>query len=60
MDAEAEVKILVDEGEEAKYGDFNVGELCIRRVLPARTKHPTSIKYKDVPEEKWTYDLLLQ
>lgn len=60
MDPNAQVKILVHDGEERKYEDFNVGELYVRRVLPARKKHPTSIKYKDVPEEKWTYDLLLQ
>lgn len=60
MDPDAEVRVLVDNDQEREYEDFNVGELYIRRVLPARKKHPTSIKYKDVPEEEWTYDLLLQ
>ena len=60
MDPGVEVKILVgDEEEERKFDDFNVGDLYIRRVLPARKKHPTSIKYRDIPEEEWTYDLLL-
>ncbi|KAK8050789.1 hypothetical protein PG994_012519 [Apiospora phragmitis] len=26
---------------------------------PARTKHPTSIKYRDVPQEQWSYSMLL-
>jgi isopenicillin N synthase-like dioxygenase len=60
MDPGAEVKILVKEKEKKKYEDFNVGDLYIRRVLPARKKHPTSIRYRDVPEEEWKYDLLLQ
>lgn len=59
MDSDVEVKILVGENEERKFDDFNVGDLYIRRVLPARKKHPTSIKYKDVPEDQWAYDLLL-
>ncbi|KAK7923514.1 hypothetical protein PG985_007585 [Apiospora marii] len=42
-----------------KYDTINVGDLYIRRVLPARTKHPTSIKYRDVPQEEWSYDMLL-
>lgn len=41
------------------YDNINVGDLYIRRVLPARTKHPTSIKYRDVPQEEWSYDMLL-
>lgn len=49
----------VDEGEEPKYEKINVGDLYIRRVLPARRKHPTSIKYRDVPQEVWRYDMLL-
>jgi hypothetical protein len=49
----------VDEGESPQYETINVGDLYIHKVLPARSKHPTSIKYKDVPQEKWTYDLLL-
>lgn len=60
MDPDAQVKVMVMKEEEKKFEDFNVGELYIRRVLPARMKHPTSIKYSDVPEEEWTYDLLLK
>lgn len=45
------------EGE--KYEKVNVGDLYIRRVLPARRKHPTSIKYRDTPENEWTYSMLL-
>lgn len=37
---------------------INTGEMYIRRILPARKKHPTSIKYRDVPEEEWRYDFL--
>lgn len=43
-----------------KYETINVGKLYIKRVLPARKKHPTAIKYQDVPEEDWTYDMLLK
>ncbi|KAH7304298.1 2og-Fe oxygenase family protein [Stachybotrys elegans] len=42
-----------------RYDPINVGDLYIRRVLPARKKHPTSIKYKDVPQEQWQYSMLL-
>lgn len=61
MDQEADVRVLVKEveGEERKFEDFNVGDLYVRRVLPARKKHPTSIRYRDVPEGEWRYDLLL-
>ncbi|KAG8160734.1 hypothetical protein KVR01_008998 [Diaporthe batatas] len=61
-DPDVDLEVLpccVDEGEAPKYETINVGDLYIRKVLPARDKHPTSIKYKDVPEEEWTYDLLL-
>lgn len=60
MDPGAQVKVLVEGGEERKYEDFNVGDLYIRRVLPARKKHPTSIKYRGLPEEEWRYDFLLE
>jgi isopenicillin N synthase-like dioxygenase len=46
-------------GEKPRFEKINVGDLYIRRILPARRKHPTSIKYKDVPQEKWNYDMLL-
>lgn len=45
---------------EAKYEPINVGDLYIRRILPARKKHPTSIKNIDVPQEQWSYDMLLR
>ncbi len=60
MDPEAEVSVLVADKEEKLFDDFNVGNLYIKKVLPARGKHPTSIKYRDVPEEDWKYDFLLQ
>ncbi|RDW73481.1 hypothetical protein BP6252_07388 [Coleophoma cylindrospora] len=53
------LECCVEDGEKPKYDPINVGELYIRRVLPARLKHPTSIKYRDVPEEQWKYDFLL-
>lgn len=60
-DADAEIDVLDccigPEGK--KYDKINVGDLYIRRVLPARKKHPTSIKYRDVPESQWRYDMLL-
>lgn len=37
---------------------INVGDLYIRRVLPARKKHPTSIKWRNVPETEWKYEIL--
>lgn len=62
MDPDVDLEVLeccVDPGEKPRYEKINVGDLYIRRVLPARQKHPTSIKYKDVPQEKWRYDMLL-
>jgi isopenicillin N synthase-like dioxygenase len=47
------------QGGERKYEAVNVGDLYIRRILPARKKHPTSIKFRDVPEKEWKYDMLL-
>lgn len=61
-DPDVDLEVLgccVDKEEGPKYEKINVGDLYIRKVLPARSKHPTSIKYKDVPPEEWTYDLLL-
>ncbi|CAH0027516.1 unnamed protein product [Clonostachys rhizophaga] len=63
MDVDAEVDVLEccqREGEEKQYEKVKVSDLYIRRILPARAKHPTAIKYKDVPEDQWTYDMLLQ
>lgn len=37
---------------------INVGDLYIRRVLPARKKHPTSVKWRNVPETEWKYEIL--
>jgi hypothetical protein len=54
-DADAELEVLGccrdDGGDGAKkvFQKINVGDLYIRRVLPARKKHPTSIKFADVP-----------
>ncbi|KAI1341453.1 2og-Fe oxygenase family protein [Xylariaceae sp. FL0016] len=62
MDPDAEVEVLdgcKTPGETPKYEKMNVGDLYIRRVLPARKKHPTSIKYRDVPQEEWSYEMLL-
>lgn len=62
MDPDVDLDVLaccVGPDETPKYDKINVGDLYIRRVLPARQKHPTSIKYKDVPQEKWRYDMLL-
>ena len=47
------------QGNSRKYETINVGDLYIRRILPARKKHPTSIKYRDVPREEWSYNMLL-
>ncbi|KAH7393482.1 Clavaminate synthase-like protein [Cadophora sp. MPI-SDFR-AT-0126] len=60
MDPDAQVSVLVEGHEVKKFDDFNVGDLYIKKVLPARTKHPTSIKYRDVPEEQWKYEFLLE
>lgn len=42
-----------EEGEGKKFERINVGEMYVRRVLPARHKHPTAIKYRDTPEEEF-------
>ncbi|OAG05741.1 2og-Fe oxygenase family protein [Paraphaeosphaeria sporulosa] len=60
-DADAEIEPLEcckADGEQ-KYEKINVGDLYIRRILPARRKHPTSIRYLDVPQEEWSYKMLL-
>jgi hypothetical protein len=62
MDPTVELSVLeccVEEGEKPKFDTINVGDLYISRILPARSKHPTSIKYKDVDPKEWKYDLLL-
>lgn len=60
-DVDAEVSVLDGcVGEEGrKYETINVGDLYVRRILPARAKHPTAIKFKDTPESEWTYSMLL-
>jgi isopenicillin N synthase-like dioxygenase len=64
-DADAELAVLEccrdDENDDAEkvFEKINVGELYIRRVLPARKKHPTSIKFAAVPQEQWSYKMLL-
>lgn len=57
---QATLKVLpncVKAGEEIPPA-INVGDLYIRRVLPARKKHPTSIKWRNVPETEWKYEIL--
>jgi isopenicillin N synthase-like dioxygenase len=59
-DPDAVLEVLdccLTDGEE-KAEPINVGDLYIRRILPARKKHPTSIKYRNVPETEWRYDFL--
>ncbi|KAI0023052.1 2og-Fe oxygenase family protein [Xylariomycetidae sp. FL0641] len=63
MDPDADLDVLPccrDPDQPPRYDTINVGDLYIRRVLPARKKHPTSIMYRDVPEEQWRYDMLLR
>ncbi|KAK4503954.1 hypothetical protein PRZ48_004869 [Zasmidium cellare] len=60
QDSDADIEVLescLEPGQE-KPPPVNVGDLYIRRLLPARKKHPTSTKYRDVPEEDWSYDFL--
>lgn len=64
MDPDVDLDVLdccVDDDDEGgrKYDKINVGDLYIRRVLPARRKHPTSVRFRDVPQEVWRYDMLL-
>jgi hypothetical protein len=47
----------LDAGEE-RPAPVDVGGLYIRRILPARKKHPTSIRCISTPEEEWRYDFL--
>ena len=58
-DAELEVLECCRDGKGGEYERINVGDLYIRRILPARKKHPTSIRFKDVPQEEWRYEMLL-
>lgn len=45
-------------GVDPEFEPIRTGDLYIRRVLPARPKHPTSIKYSDVPASELSYDIL--
>ncbi|GAB7326453.1 hypothetical protein MBLNU13_g10458t1 [Cladosporium sp. NU13] len=59
-DPGAKLQVLescLEEGQ-GKPAPIDVGDLYIRRILPARKKHPTSIKYISTPEEEWRYDFL--
>jgi isopenicillin N synthase-like dioxygenase len=59
-DPDAVLKVLdccLEPGEELRQDECTVGELYVRRVLPARPKHPKSSKYKNVPIEELKYDL---
>jgi isopenicillin N synthase-like dioxygenase len=58
-DAELEVLECCRDDPGKTYEKNNVGNLYIRRILPARKKHPTSIKFADTPQEQWSYDILL-
>ncbi|KAI5917425.1 2og-Fe oxygenase family protein [Camillea tinctor] len=63
MDPDVELDVLdccKSDTDPPKYEKINVGDLYIRRVLPARKKHPTSVKYCNVPQDKWKYDMLLR
>ncbi|KAF3771353.1 Clavaminate synthase-like protein [Cryphonectria parasitica EP155] len=62
MDPDVDLEVLdccVDPGEKPRFESINVGDLYIRRVLPARRKHPTSIKFSGVPQEELKYEMLL-
>lgn len=48
----------MDEGEKPNYEPALVGDLYIHRILLVHVKHPTSIKYRDVPKSEWKYELL--
>ena len=60
-DADAEIDVLecCKDDTTKDYEKINVGDLYIRRILPARRKHPTSLRYIDVPQEEWNYKMLL-
>jgi len=59
-DPSAKLRVLdsrLDAGQEDP-APIDVGDLYIRRILPARKKHPTSLRYLETPEEEWRYDFL--
>lgn len=60
-DPDATLEVLdccVEEGKKPNYEPSLVGDLYSHRILPARVKHPTSIKYRDFPKSEWMYELL--
>ncbi|EFX00378.1 2og-Fe oxygenase family protein [Grosmannia clavigera kw1407] len=63
MDPDAVVDVLDccrrDDAPKPAAEPISAGDLYIGRVLPARPKHPTSIRYADVPQEQWSYSMLL-
>jgi len=59
-DPGAKLRVLdscLDVGQEEPE-PIDVGDLYIRRILPARKKHPTSIRYISTPEKEWRYAFL--
>lgn len=52
------LECCTEEDHKPDFEPINTGDLYIQRVLPARPKHPTSIKYRDVPLEELKYDIL--
>ncbi|EXJ94295.1 hypothetical protein A1O1_02689 [Capronia coronata CBS 617.96] len=59
-DPDAVIKVLdccLEPGEGPKQDEDTVGDLYVRRVLPARPKHPKSNKYQHVPVNELKYDL---
>lgn len=62
MDPDLDMEVLEcckEDGVEPKFSTINVGDLYIRRVIPARKKHPTASKFQNIPEAEWKYDVLL-
>jgi isopenicillin N synthase-like dioxygenase len=60
-DADAELGVIecCRDDPRKQYEKISVGDLYIRKILPARKKHPTSIKFADIPQEEWSYGMLL-
>lgn len=59
-DARAQMDVLACCKQPGKtYETIDVGNLYVRRVLAARTKHPTNSSFRDVPKKKWNYRMLL-
>lgn len=65
MDPDAQCKPMdccIEPGKQAEFEECNVGELYVRRVLPARPKHPKTLKLRreNVPVDQWNYDLFYE